>query len=51
MRLSLVKSDGCGLGAQMLCAGHLSSETSAPWGEKEEDLPGMKGPDGLWDRR
>lgn len=42
MRLSLVKSDGCGLGSDMFCAGHLGGETSAPFGKKEGDLPGMK---------
>lgn len=50
MRLSLVKSDGCGLG-HMFCAGRVGGETSAPLGEKEGDLPGVKGSDGLEDRR
>lgn len=49
MRLSLVKSDGCGLGSDTFCAGHLGGETSAPWGGGGEKkyLPGMRGPDGL----
>lgn len=35
MRLSLVKSDGCGLGSDMFCAGQLCGETSAPLGEEK----------------
>lgn len=47
MRLSLVKSDGCGLGSDMFCAGHLGGETSAPWEREGGGIcRGMKGSDG-----